>query len=119
MEEEERRCGGEERRSEGGGRRRGEKWRGEVEERRRGEEKWRRGEVEGEVEERRRKEREKGLAGFKIWNPAQQFCGAWARHAPQNCLFFFFCWKNSSVGHNFFFVSNFENLKKVQPGKPG
>ena len=65
-----------------------EKWRrGEVEG------KWRRsgGEVEGEVEERRRKEREKGLAGFKSWNPAQQFCGAWARHAPQNCLFFLFC----------------------------
>ena len=74
-EEEERKCGGEERR-----RRREEKGRGEVEEKGRGE-------VEGEVDE---KWREKGLAGFKIWNPAQQFCGAWATYAPQNCLFYFF-----------------------------
>ena len=32
--------------------------------------------------------------------------------------FFLFCWKNSSVGHNFFFVWNFENPTNVQPGKP-
>ena len=92
---------------------RSEKWRGEVEERRRGEEKWRRGEVEGEVEERRRKEREKRLAGFKIWNPAQQFCGAWATYAPQNCLFYFFYFAGKILLLAItFFVWNFENLKK-------
>ena len=61
------------------------------------------GEVEGGVEKRRIKEREKGLAaGFKIWNPAQQFCGAWATYAPQNCLFFYFAGKNLLFEITFF-----------------
>ena len=106
----------------GGGGGGGEKmWRrGEEGGGRRGEEKWRRGEGERRSGgEKGKREGEKRVpAGFKNSNPAQQFCGAWARHAPQNSLFYFFlfCWKNSSVGHNFFFVLNFENLKKVPPG---
>ena len=92
--------GGEKMWRKGEERRKGEeKGRGEGE-RRSGEEKWRR---EGE-----KRGREGGLAGFQPNNSVAHLLDM--RH---RIVFFLFCWKNSSVGHNFFFVSNFENLKKV------
>ena len=106
-EEEERRCGGEEKE---------EKGRGEVEKRSREEGERRSG--SGGRSGGEKKWREKGgTGGIQIFNPTILWRMGYICATELSFLFFiYFAGENLLLGITFFFVWNFENLKKVHPG---